>query len=270
MRIAGLAGLMLMCLAAAASLQAQSTNETVRAETPAFQPLNQLAVGDKTFEGVTLTGCNGQVVSFSHAFGVKDVALGDLSAAQIQALNGTTDKIQIPVPPTPPPAATNLVVDTPAAAAGQTNAIEQAAPLTNAPPAAVPPPPEDPAVIASAAASTEAMIQDFKSLGRTGAEVDHGESESLVKVPGFVRVLAWAGFFMLFIGEAWLIGLAIHETDSMTWALLIFFFNPISGLVYCIFHIRSAALPYGLYAAGLMMLMIPILHYRMGFFELLM
>ncbi len=238
------------------------------------QPLPTLVIGDKTFENVTLTGFDGTTVVISHAYGLKNLPASQLSPGQIEALNRTSAKIKI----APPAAATNQVAapTSPPAPILQTNGANQAAaptppPATNAPPATTPiVPAENPVAVAEAAASTEALIQEFRSLGRNGQESEQEESETRIKVPGFVRFLAWAGFFMLFIGEVWLIGMAIHQTDSMTWALLIFFFNPVAGFIYWMFHIRTAALPYGIYAAGFLMLTIPVLRYRMGFFDLLM
>ena len=244
------------------------------------QPLPVLTVGDKTFEAVILTGFDGKTAVISHAFGVKNIPVSQLSPDQIEALNRTSRKIKIALPGPPQGAATNQVAsasspavpnDTPAPRQETHHVAATGAPLmTNASPAAAAVPAENPAAVAEAAASTEAMIQDFRSLGRDGEESGQEEAWTRVKIPGFVRVLAWAGFFMLFIGEVWLIGMAIHQTDSMTWALLIFFFNPVAGFIYWIFHIRAAALPYGIYAAGFLMLTIPMLHYQMGFFDLLM
>jgi hypothetical protein len=257
------AGLASLAFVLAASVSAQTTNApsesvatnaTTETSAPVVgpQPLATLIVGEKTFENVRLTGFDGKTVAISHAFGVKDIPLDALSSNQVEALNKTSEKIQI-VPPAANPS-TNAPPST--ASAPSTNAIPDAATSaapTNAPPSAstnaAPAEVDDPDAQAKAAAATDAMIQEFKSLGRSGADPDDGE-KSEIKVPGFVRVLTWVGFFMILIGEAWLIGTAIHDTDSMTWALLIFFFSPIAGIVYWVLHRHTAMRPFVTYASG--------------------
>ena len=180
------------------------------------------------------------------------VAFGSLYAAG-QSTNEVAATVQTNAPPMPV-------------------AAPEPPPTTNAAPAVAEtpaPPAENPAVVAEAAARTETMIQGFKSLSRSGSEMDH-EDEPVARVSGTIRFLAWLGFFTAFIGQAWLIGIAIHETDSMTWALLIFFLNPIAGLIYWLLHIRTAAIPYAVYAGGFLTLTVIKIHYGMSFFQLLM
>lgn len=172
------------------------------------QPLPTLTVGAKTFEGVTLTGFNGKIVVISHAYGVKDFPVTELTPDQIDALNRTSEKIKIAPPPAPaattnaPPAAAAAPVSGPSPA-GVTNAPPPAAVMsgqfsaavaTNAVAQTAPPPQapaENPAAVAQAAARTESMIQDFKSVGRSENESEP-EEDVPVRGPGVLRFLIWA------------------------------------------------------------------------------
>jgi hypothetical protein len=248
----------------AISVGGEPTNE-VTGGLPASQPapLPTLTVTEKTYENVSLTGFDGTTVVISHSAGVANLPVTVLKPDQIRMLNGTSEKIKVTVEaPPPPPAPVVPPIQSAEPRPADTNAV----PAVVVPPV---PPPENPAIAAEAAAQTETMIQGFKSLSRSGSEIDH-EDEPARRISGFIRFLAWLAFFTAFIGQAWLIGTAIHETDSMTWALLIFFLNPISGFVYWLLHMRTAAIPYAIYAGGFLTLTAIKIHYGMSFFQLLM
>jgi len=60
-----------------------------------LQPVESLTIGDVTYEQVNLTGFQNNIVKFSHAVGNKSIPLVALTRAQVDALNGTSDKIVI-------------------------------------------------------------------------------------------------------------------------------------------------------------------------------
>jgi hypothetical protein len=303
-------------------------------------------------------------VTISHAFGVKDLSLDQLTPEQIEELNKTSAKIKIapPKPPPatnvvaavpPPPAATNQVAataPTPAPipapspeelarqaalervkeirtqaddfrqeaasyreevealkteganplglnellnkakraderaaeldkqAAQEETRIKSGAPLpipaASPAPAAAAPPGEQPSAASGRPAGTDPasiMTAEFQSLARAGnGGGDEDDDDGPVHIPWYVRVSAWAGFFMGGFGVLWLCGAAIHNNDSLTWALLIFFLGPLAATVYFILNFRNVWIPYVCYIVGFFMLAIPKLIYDMSFFELLM
>jgi len=201
----------------------QMTNQSSQTELPASinaapgaatmesvgpRPLPSLIVGDKTFENVTLTGFDGKIVVVSHAYGVKNIPVEELTPDQIDALNRTSEKFKVTLPSALPPAApaTNAPPSTSATGmsrpspAVQTNGPSPAAVMSGqsstvvATNAVTQVPVENPALVAQAAARTEAMIQDLKTVGRSENESEP-EEDVPVRVPGVVRFLIWASCF---------------------------------------------------------------------------
>jgi chemotaxis protein histidine kinase CheA len=74
-----------------------STNTMPEAQTTAVapQPMATFAIGEKTFENVTLIGFDGANLSFSHAYGTKTLPIAVFTVDQVEALNKTTDRLFI-------------------------------------------------------------------------------------------------------------------------------------------------------------------------------
>lgn len=261
------------------------------------QPIASFTVGEKTFERVSLMAVKGRVVTISHAFGVKDLSISQLSLEQIEQLNTTSAKVKIELPKPPP--STNVVSTVPPVQA-PTNQVAQPTPspapspqesameeariqsggaLPSPQPAVAPSPAaESPASEAAAArppgsdpaSKMAAEFQELAASGQEGGGDEEEEDAPRADIPWYVRLSAWAGFFMGGIGVLWLCGAAIHNNDSLTWALLIFFLSPPAAIVYFILNFRNVWIPFVFYIVGFFMLAIPRVIYRMDFFDLMM
>lgn len=65
-----------------------------------------------------------------------------------------------------------------------------------------------------------------------------------------VGVLGW---LMVIVGALWLVVIA-YKTAGALWAVLVFFFNPLSGLIFCIMH-KSGWMQFGIMIVGFVLMM---------------
>jgi len=114
-------------------------------------------------------------------------------------------------------------------------------------------------MLANAEANIEsAKLEKQKSIKRVMGSELAAQGEEDIKsrtVPPYVPYLIWAGLVVAIVGHIWITLVAIQ--DGVFWGLLVLFFNPLGGLVYCFTRVRGAVPVYAIYLIGLLMMGVP-------------
>lgn len=67
-------------------------------------------------------------------------------------------------------------------------------------------------------------------------------------------ILGILGWLMTVVGAIWLVVVA-YKTAGALWAVLVFLFEPISGLIFCVMH-KTGWMQFGLMIVGLVLMIL--------------